>query len=113
MKLYAEKEKVVEIRSSLADFAGDTQAWKLAFYELWRYELTYSFAYRLRVWEYSNKTVDVQILARPGYKDAIISTMKSLGYRNIKVENCAVASISPYDGDMEDQDDIEAAVIEY
>ena len=53
------------------------------------------------------------MIIRPSYKNAVLQTMKSYGYRNIRVDGCEVLEISPYDGDMEHEYGVEAAVIQY
>lgn len=113
MKFYGEAEEALKIRAPYEDFNGGDQEWQLAFYQLWRYQLTFEFAYSLKVWEYSDNTLAVVMVVRPAYKNALLSTMQSLGYRNVKTEECKALEISPYDGDMEKQYDIEAAVIQY
>lgn len=113
MKAYYDKEPAIAVRASLEDFEGDVTKWKDSFYELWRYEMTWNFAYVLKVNEYSDKSVGVRIIARPAYKDALLDTMKHLGYRKITVDETAVAVISPYEYDMDGDLEIDASVIQW
>ena len=112
-KAYFEKEKAFKIRAGLEDFDGDVDKWKWAFYELWREQMTWDFAYSINVYERSDKSVDVEIICRPAYKLPLLNTMKALGYRNVDVTECYAAVFSPYDGDLENDLDIDAAVIEF
>lgn len=82
------KEKIViddavRVISYYSDFNGDVGAWKLAFYELWRYQMTWSFAYEIAVNESRKNGIYVDLLVKPGYRDSIIETMDSIGYGKI------------------------------
>ena len=116
MKLYGETVKALEVKAAYEDFDGGDakdQKWQYAFYQLWRYQLTYDFAYSIKVNEYSDQTLDTILIIRPSYKNAVLQTMKGYGYRNIRVDDCKVLEISPYDGDMEHEYEVESAVIQY
>lgn len=116
MKFYGEKIKAIEIKAAYEDFDGGDEkdrAWQYAFYQMWRYQLTYDFAYEIKVNEYSDNTLDMIMIIRPSYKDAAVKTMRRYGYRNIRVRDCKVLEISHYDGDMENEYEVEAAVIQY
>lgn len=113
MKLYGETAEALKIRAPYEDFNGGDQEWQLAFYQLWRYQLTFEFAYNIKVWEYSDNTLEVVMIIHPVYKESVLGLMQDLGYRNVKTEDCKALEISPYDGDMEKQYDIEAAVIKW
>ena len=88
----------------LKDFEGDSQDWRNAFYELWRYQMTWSFAHKIIVSESRKNGVFVSLTIR-GYEDVLLSTMEGLGYRNVKVtdETIGVADDAvEFDGDYVD-----------
>jgi len=90
------------VEASFEDFDGDVEKWKNAFYEIWRYQLTYNFAYEIslierRCKDNQNKwTVWVSLLVREGFKKNIVETMEELGYGNIKVEEESVGVVELY-----------------
>lgn len=86
-------EDALNVSATLNDFDGDVQKWKLTFYELWRYQMTWHFAYRISVHDRRNGGVYVCILCKPAYEKNIVETMESLGYRNIIVEHENIGTI--------------------
>ena len=97
-----EKEKAVLIEANLEDFYGSTDKWKQSFYNIWRYQMTWDYAYRITV-EERRRGVIVRLLIKPAFKDDVLGMMEDLGYRNVATENVNVAFISSYDiGDVED-----------
>lgn len=78
-------EEAYRVESYLSDFDGDVPAWENAFYELWRYHMTYSFAVDIAVYESRKKGVFVSLLVRPAYKTGVLDAMEDLGYRNVSV----------------------------
>ena len=109
-KVYDRKEKAIYVTSKLEDFDGDVQKWKDAFYELWRYQMTYSFAYKIEVKEsggsYFERKVFVDLLVRENYKDNVIDLMKTLGYQNINISEETIGIIDGYEHDILDLHDI-------
>lgn len=94
------KEDAVRVTATYKDFNGDLLTWKNAFYELWRYQLTYSMAYKLAVRESNKSGVFVDILVRPAYKDNLVETMRDLGYRNMTVYDEKVGIVECTDTDV-------------
>ena len=81
-RVYVYTEDAVHIVSHLNDFTGNVQEWKNAVYELFRYDMTWSFAYKIDVIESRSSGVFVSIVARPAYEQSILDTMEDLGFRN-------------------------------
>ena len=72
----------VRIEASYADFNGDLNKWEDSFYQLWRLQLTWRFAYRITL-EETRQGVYVCLLVKPSYRDNAVETMDSFGYKNI------------------------------
>ena len=107
MKLEVIKEKACRITSSLEAFDGGTQKWKESFYMLFRYQMTWGFAYEITVRESRRSGVLVDLLVKSAYKTNILNTMEDLGYRDISVsdENVGIvdnttADIDTFVGEM-------------
>ena len=91
-----EFEDAVRIEATFDDFDGGLDKWKKSFYEIWRYQMTFDFAYRIELCE-RRSGVYVLIIARPAYRKPIMETMGDLGYRNIYESDVLVATFSEYD----------------
>ena len=90
-------EDAVTIETYLDDFNGSVQEWKLAFYEVWRYQMTYSFAYKIRVGERHGGAVYMSLLVKPAFKKDILETLKGLGCGKITVDAEKVGVIDDCD----------------
>ena len=110
-KVYDEKKDALWVRAYLSDFDGDVAKWKNSFYELWREQMTWSFAYHIEVHEYSDGDVGVDMYIKPSFKDALLGAMESYGYRNVHVDPSAVGIV--YGFEHESMDNIEVLVIDY
>ena len=75
-------EDAVNITATLESFIGTTAEWKVAVYELFRYQMTWSFAHRIDVRE-NRHGVFVNLLVKPDYEKNVLATMESLGFRNV------------------------------
>ena len=111
MKMYDKKKKAIRICSRFRDFDGDVEKWKISFYELWRLEMTWSFAYRITVEESRASGVFVSLLIREVYKDNLIETMTGLGYGNIISYEEDIGEVDAYEHD--ELEDIVELVLEY
>lgn len=76
-------ESAVRITADYRDFDGDVTSWKLAFYEIWRFHMTFNFTYEIKVYEPRND-VRISILCKPAFKENALSMLDNLGYKNIK-----------------------------
>ena len=110
-KVLDEKQKAIRILSWYEDFDGNVDRWKDSFYTLWRWQLTYDFAYSIVLRETRAKGVYVSLLVKPAFKDCVLDTMKDLGYREIKAEDEMVGLIYGYD--RKELEDIEEVFIDY
>lgn len=106
MKVYDEKIEVLEVRAYLNDFEWGVEEWKKSFYELWRYQLTWEFAYRFDLKENRNG-VYVDMLIKKAYRANVLDTMEALGYRNVMVSEEAVGIIDSFNHDeLADVEDV-------
>lgn len=83
VNVYMEKSLLVTAKWS--DFDGDVQQWKDAIYELFRYQMTWSFAHQIELIDSRNSGVFVSIHCRPAYKENLLDTMEDLCFRNVNV----------------------------
>ena len=91
-----EEEKAIAIEATYEDFDGEINRWRESFYTIWRWQLTWSFAYRIEIRE-RRTGVYLWMLIKPAYKANILDTMDDLGYREIKTEDVTVGLVSSYD----------------
>lgn len=111
MKTYDEKKAAVELVAYLNDFDGDVQKWKHSFYEIWRYQMGYTFAYYIGVNENRRNGVFVRLIIKPGFKGNALDMMNDLGYREIKVYDASVGIV--YGCEHEELDDIDLLDVDY
>ena len=104
-------EDTVYITANLNDFDGDVQKWKLAFYELWRYQMTWHFAHEISVFDNSRSGVFVRIICKPSYEKCILGTMEELGFRNIHTEHDNIGTIEC--SELPEEMLIDFAVVDY
>ena len=86
-------EDCVHITSTLEDFDGDVQKWKNAVYDMFRWDMTYSFAHKIDLIDSRSSGVFILIIAKPSYEKNIIETMEDNGFRNIKSHHEYIGSI--------------------
>ena len=90
-------EKAIRVTSFYDDFKGGVDKWKDSFYQLWRLQLTWSYAYRLELHETRRSGVFVDILCKPSYVDELVANMGEFGYRAITTESCNVGMVDGYE----------------
>lgn len=93
MKTYDEKRKAFYITAGITDFEGTVTDWKLAFYQLWRYQMTWNFAYLIDLHDLRDKGATVQLVVREAYVDNVLGLMEDLGYRNVYTTEASVGII--------------------
>lgn len=93
-----EKEKAILVEANDKDFDGDIERWRFSFYNIWRYQMTWDYAYRITV-EERRRGVIVRLIIKPAFKDDVLRMMEDLGYQNVTTEDVNVALISSYDLD--------------
>lgn len=92
-----EKRKAHAMIAYLNDFqGGDLNKWRNSFYELWRYQLTFNFAYDIQLCESNKNGVYVVVYCKNGYKNAAIETMENLGYK-VRVEDVVAGVVDMCD----------------
>lgn len=71
--------------------------WKFAFYELWRYQMTWSMAYEIAVRESRKNGVFVDVLVKPSFKDNLVETMKGLGFTDVDSYKSSVGVVASHE----------------
>ena len=110
-RIYDEKKQAIRVIAHLKDFNGDNDKWKWSFYQIWRYQMTWDFAYSIEVRESRANGVYVDLLIKPSYREALMDTMESLGYKDVKTYNEWVGIVWACEHDG--LNDIEELVLEY
>ena len=98
MTVYDRREEALEVKATFADFDGGLEKWKESFYQLWRYQLTWDFAFRFDLKENKNG-VYVDMLIELSFLESVLKTLEALGYRNVKITEESVGIISGFDHD--------------
>ncbi len=98
-KVYDIKVEAVQITATLKDFNGDVDEWKIAFYNLWRWQMTIDYAYRIAVRESSRQGVYVELIVKYDQREPVLNIMEDLGYKNIKTEPEWIGVVDPYEHD--------------
>lgn len=111
MKICDEKKTALRINAWYEDFEGNLEKWKDSFYTIWRYQLTWEFAYSIVLRETRKKGVYVSMLINTTYKDNVLDMMYDLGYRELMTEQEPVGFVSGYD--HEELHDMEQLIIDY
>lgn len=88
-RINTRKEKAVRTIAHYKDFTPHSEdnkvaEWKDAFYEMWRLQMTWGYAYEIRVAESRKNGVYVSILSKECYADNIKGTMEDLGFGDVK-----------------------------
>lgn len=103
MKIYT--EKAYRFTATFEAFGGDVEKWKQAFYEVWRHQLTYSFAYEIELRE-NRSGVFLSMLVREAYKEQA-EGLSELGY-HFSIDEETAGVINDYDL----PDDVECIFVE-
>lgn len=98
------------VRAFDSDFEGSN--WKLAFYEVWRYQMGWRFAYEITVHEVHGGEVCVSMLIKPAYEKNVLDMMESLGYRNVQVSTEHVGVIEGYAIEAPEAEDMFTVVMD-
>lgn len=99
MKTDIENVGAVRITSYYRDFHGTLAKWEEGLYMLWRYQMTWEYAYQISVDERRETGVLVDMVIRPAFKDQVVGLMEELGYRETRCEEIQIGIISAYDLD--------------
>lgn len=84
MKCRVEHEDAIRVIAFLKDFEGSVEDWKKAWYTLWQYRMTFSFAHEIILQESRKNGVYVDMLVKPSYIEILKETMHDLGYREVE-----------------------------
>lgn len=97
VKLNVWEEDSFLMTSHFNDFDGDLQKWRNSFYEIWRYQMTWSFAYDIEVTESRSRGVYVRLRVRPSFRHQAEDMLEALGYRNVEVTEEKIGVVETYD----------------
>lgn len=81
--MFDEKKGAIRITTHYSDFNGNLQEWKYAFYDIWRYQMTWDFAYEISLRESRKNGVFLDLLVKECFKQNAIDLLDELGYMNI------------------------------
>lgn len=102
---FDEVTEVQRLETSFDDFEGNLAEWKDHFYMIWRYQMTWKFAYKIEV--FSRKgTAILRIVCKPWKQGEIREQLEVMGYRNINSETIKVGLLYR-DDDVEEDDPAE------
>ena len=87
------EEPALLVTSTYEAFDGGLDRWKDSLYMLFRYNMTWSFAYSIDVIESRSRGVFVSLRINPAYRDELLATMEDLGYRDTKVSDDPIGHI--------------------
>jgi hypothetical protein len=82
LKESIEVQEALRVTSKFSDFNGDLDKWKDSFYQLWRLQMTWNFAYQLELDE-TKSGVYVSMLIKPAFEENVLVNMEGFGYRKI------------------------------
>lgn len=84
-KVSVEHEKAYRVTSYFNDFEGDVAEWKNAWYELWRYQMTFNMAYEMHLRDSRRNGTFVDLLIKEAYIESLTETMDGLRYGKVRV----------------------------
>lgn len=88
------KEKAYRFTASFKEFDGDVAKWRDAFYEVWRHQLTYNFAYEIELRE-NRSGVFLSMLVRESFKECA-EGFDEYGYK-FSIDEETAGVINDYD----------------
>ena len=109
-KVYDEARKAIDVVAYLRDFHGNVETWKKSFYEVWRYQMTWGFAYKIEVNESRERGVFLHMIVSTSYAEQVRRMLENLGYK-WKEGDAKIGIV--YGVDHEDLDDVDELVIEW
>lgn len=109
-KIEVEKRKAVRIIAYYEDFDPKgwnstatedqkSECWKLAFYEMWRMQMTWGYAYEIEARESRQNGVHISICVKEGYAKNAKDTMEAIGFRDVRSYEEYVAVTDGFDLD--------------
>jgi hypothetical protein len=110
-KVFDKKVPAIRITAHFSEFDGNLDKWEDSFYQVWRYQLTWDFAYGIKLNESRQHGVYIDLLIRPSYREPLLETMESLGYRDIAQNTEFVGIVEVYE--HKELEDIEEVILEY
>lgn len=93
MKCKVEHEDAERVIAFFDDFDGFVDDWKAAWYELWRYQMTWGFAHEMMLRESRTNGVYVDMLIKPVYLSSLLELMENLRFREIINRNESVGLV--------------------
>ena len=101
-------EDAIAIRAAYEDFDGELSKWKDSFYQIWRWQLTWSYAYKIEIRERRANGVYLYMLIKPSFRKSVLGMLEEYGYKNVSEEATKVGVVESY----EIWEDIEDVILE-
>ena len=104
-------EDSVSIVAHYKDFDGNLQKWKDAIYDLFRWDMTWSFAHKIDLIDSRQNGVFVSMSIKPSFERSVVETMEDLGFREIKATHEDIGAIECTD--LPEDMLIDFAIVDY
>lgn len=101
--------KPENITEFITDNRSKLELWKYSIYELYRYQLSFEYAYSINIRETRRSGVYVMLVIKPAFNTSVLGLLETLGFTNIETENTKTAIIDGY----ELPENVDAIEIEY
>ena len=106
IRIEMERDDVTMIRAKLSDFGGSVEKWKDAFYEICRYQMTWDFAYDIKLWSTRSGDVVLVMYVKHAYLDHVTELMQDLGYGVLEKTDAKVGLVDRYSGNVDAEADL-------
>ncbi len=90
------QDDAVRLEAYFEDFKGSVDDWKIAFYEVWRYQMYYTFAYSITVEEKNDSSVYMSLLVKKAYLKNAKMLLKDIGCRNVQEQEEHIGLVQLY-----------------
>lgn len=100
------EDGAVRVEAEFQNFDGDVAKWKDSFYQIWRYQMTWDFAYSIDLIERRRTGVTLRMLVRKAYMPQVRDMLNDLGYRDIKEDSEHVGIVQLYDINVPEAEDL-------
>lgn len=100
------EDGAIRLEADCNDFEGDVEKWKDAFYQIWRYQMTWDFAYSIKVAERRETGVYLSMLIKKAYAKQVKELLKDLGYMKISISPEHVGIVQTYDINIPEAEDM-------
>ena len=91
------EDGAIRIDAEFEDFDGDLAKWKESFYQVWRYQMTWSFAYSIKLIDRRATGVCLYMLIKKAYLKQTREMLEYLGYKKFTEQNENVGFVPTWD----------------